>query len=56
MKDQRLSATDTGGGGTGAQGGELVQDTVASLEKEKKKATGLETRFLPFRSPRTLPP
>lgn len=43
--------------GTGAQGGELVQDAVASLqEKKKKKATGLETCFLPFPSPRTLPP
>lgn len=40
--------------GTGAQGGELVQDAVASLKK--KKATGLESCFLPFPSPRTLPP
>lgn len=55
-KDQRLSATDIGGGDRGAGWGISPRRQSPHYRKKKKKATGLETCFLPFPSPRTLPP
>lgn len=52
-KDQRLSATDIGGGDRGAGWG--ISPRRRRLVPKKKKATGLESCFLPFPSPRTLP-
>lgn len=55
-KDQRLSATDIGGGDGGAGWGISPRRRRLTTGGGKKKATGLETCFLPFPSPRTLPP